>query len=317
MSFLKVAGISRTAIDGLAVNNISFTQRARQKIAIAGETGSGKSTLLKIVAGLLQPDAGGVWLMGERVDGRNVLVPGHPDIAYLGQDFELPRSLRVEQVIDYASQPLTRSVHLAEICKISHVLRRRTNELSGGERQRVAIARLLARAPKLLLLDEPYTNLDRIHKEILKSVINDVGRRLDISCTIISHEPYELLSWPDTLIVLRRGKIVQQGHPKQLYRSPRSAYVASMLGTYTLLNETTTSFDKYFREYGITGNRFVRPESFFLSDAGVPGTIRTIRFLGSYYEVDVDCGDVMVTVFSLDEHLEAGQPVRVALAPLA
>ncbi|HTF22251.1 MAG TPA: ATP-binding cassette domain-containing protein, partial [Chryseolinea sp.] len=144
MSFLQVSNVSKSGIDGLILDGISFQQRRRQKIAIAGETGSGKSSLLKIIGGLLQPDSGTVSFEGHRVDGRDVLVPGHPHIAYLAQDFELPKSLRVEQVLEYArKQSPAEQAHLYEICHIEHLLKRRTHELSGGERQRVAVARLL------------------------------------------------------------------------------------------------------------------------------------------------------------------------------
>lgn len=311
MSFLQITSVSKEGIDGRILDDISFQQRRHQKIAIAGETGSGKSSLLKIIAGLVQPDSGSVWFEGERVDGRDALVPGHPHIAYLAQDFDLPKSLRVEQVLEYArKQTSTEQKHLYEICHIEHLLKRRTNELSGGERQRVAIARLLIGSPRLLLLDEPYTNLDRIHKLLLKRVIDEVSR-LGISCMMISHEPQELLSWAESLIILRHGKMVQRGSPQSIYHAPRNAYVASLLGTYTSMSERTPGFGEYFGR--ATVSRFVRPESLHLGDQGVPGKVLDVKFLGSYYEVEVLCGQLVVTVMELNDTVKVGDEVHVEL----
>lgn len=316
MSFLQVSGISKLGIDGTILNGVSFQQRQGQKIAIAGETGSGKSTLLKIIAGLQQPDAGAIWFEGSRVDGRDVLVPGHPDIAYLAQDFELPKSLRVEQVLEYARrQSLQELSHLHEVCHIQHLLKRRTNELSGGERQRVAVARLLTGMPRLLLLDEPYTNLDPIHRLLLKKVLEEISR-LGITCMMISHEPQELLSWADSLIIMRRGRIAQRGSPQHVYHLPRSAYVAALLGTYSALSEHTPGFGEIFKNNNAKGTRFVRPEAFRLSETGVKGVIKDKKFLGSHYELVVECDGVVVTVFDLQGNVVSGERVHVSLEQL-
>lgn len=316
MSFLQVSDVSKDGIDGIIIDGISFQQRRQQKIAIAGETGSGKSSLLKIIGGLLQPDSGAVYFEGHRVDGRDALVPGHPHIAYLAQDFDLPKSLRVEQVLEYARKlSPAEQTHLYQICHIEHLLKRRTNELSGGERQRVAVARLLIAMPRLLLLDEPYTNLDRIHKMLLKRVIAEVSR-MGIACMMISHEPQELLSWADSLIILRHGKMVQRGSPQHIYHSPRNAYVASLLGTYTPMSERTPGFGEYFKTTNVTGTRFVRPESLQLSNQGVRGKVIAVRFLGTHYEVEVLCGDLIVVVMELNSTMKVGDEVHVELREL-
>lgn len=313
MSFLQVSGISKQGIDGPILNGVSFQQRQGQKIAIAGETGSGKSTLLKIIAGLQQPDAGAIWFEGSRVDGRDVLVPGHPDIAYLAQDFELPKSLRVEQVLEYARKQTQQELsHLHEVCHIQHLLKRRTNELSGGERQRVAVARLLTGMPRLLLLDEPYTNLDRIHRLLLKQVLEEISR-LGITCMMISHEPQELLSWADSLIIMRRGRIAQRGTPQHVYHTPRSAYVAALLGTYNVLSEHTPGFGDMLKNNNVQGTRFVRPEALRLAETGVAGVIEDKKFLGSHYEIIVNCDGVTVTVFDLRGRHHPGERVHVCL----
>src|SRR5580692_2230502 len=176
MDLLQVVGVSKgmgaPTPRGLApeggLSGISFVQQKGQKLALAGATGSGKSTLLKMIAGLLQPDEGEIWLDGQRVRGPlETLVPGHPGVAYLSQHFELWNNYRVGEILSYANDLSDEEAGtLYEMCRIDRLLGRRTDQLSGGERQRIALARLLVKPPRLLLLDEPYSNLDRIHKEI-------------------------------------------------------------------------------------------------------------------------------------------------------
>ena len=145
MKFLTVSDISKKGLGNFKLQAITFSQRKNQKIAIAGETGSGKSTLLKIIAGMEQADSGEVLFKEQRVKGpEENLVPGHQGIAYLSQDFELPKFLRVEQVLAYSNNLSKEEANnLFAVCEISHLLGRKTDELSGGERQRIALAKLL------------------------------------------------------------------------------------------------------------------------------------------------------------------------------
>ena len=238
MDLLTVSGISKRNGDVFAVEGISFEQKPLQKIAIAGETGSGKSTLLKIIAGLVQPDTGTVLFEQQRVLGPNEkLMPGHEGIAYLSQHFELHNHYRIEEILDFENRlPDEQANTLYEVCRISHLRHRWTHELSGGERQRISLARLLITSPRLLLLDEPFSNLDMIHKSILKSVIHDIGELMNITCILISHEPLDTLSWADEILVMRNGHIIQQGSPENIYHHPVDTYIAGLFGKYNLLD---------------------------------------------------------------------------------
>ncbi|HVV04925.1 MAG TPA: ABC transporter ATP-binding protein, partial [Puia sp.] len=244
------------------------------KMAVAGETGSGKTSLLKTIAGLMP--GGRVFFEGQRVLGPlEKLIPGHPGIAYLSQQFELPQHLRIEQVLEYANElPEEEARELFRVCQIDHLMKRKTHQLSGGERQRIALAKLLIASPRLLLLDEPFSNLDMIHKEVLKSVIRDIGRKLDITCMLVSHDPLDTLSWADEILVLRDGKVVQQGPPMQVYQAPVDEYVAGLFGKYNLID-----------------GRIVRPEQIALFSTMQPGALRgrieTVSFWGSFYETVV------------------------------
>ncbi|MBL0744347.1 ABC transporter ATP-binding protein [Chryseolinea lacunae] len=301
MAFLEVSGIYKQRDDGHVLRNISFSLGQFQKIAIAGETGSGKSTLLKAIAGLNQPDAGEIFFEGVRVLGAGEkLVAGHPAIAYLSQHFELPKSLRIEQVLHYASKLSDDDAQrLYDVCQITHLLGRKTDQLSGGERQRVALAKLLITSPKLLLMDEPFSNLDMAHKTTLKAVVDDIGHRLGISCMLVSHDPDDTLPWADSIIVIRDGEIVQQGSPHEVYHAPINEYVAALFGKYFIL---TPSLAKAFGHASDEG-RFVRPEEFQVSREGrlgQPGVVSAVHYFGSHYELDVAVAGQLLTVRGKD-----------------
>lgn len=265
----------------VALGGINFIQAKGRKIAVAGETGSGKTTLLKVIGGLAQPDKGEVLFEGQRVPGpAEKLIPGHPGIAYLSQEFELPQHLRVEQVLEYANElPEADARTLFKVCRIDHLMKRRTRQLSGGERQRIALAKLLIGSPRLLLLDEPFSNLDMTHKEILKSVIRDLGQRLEITCVLVSHDPLDTLSWADEVLVIKEGRVVQQGTPQEIYKQPVNEYVAGLFGKYNLL------------EAGNGKRLFVRPEQFKIGKKAFPaamkGKVKAVSFWGGYYEIEV------------------------------
>lgn len=290
MTLLKVSEVGKQIEDAWIVKDISFVQAKNQKIVIAGETGSGKSTLLKMIGGLVQPDAGSILFENKVVEGPNEkLVAGHSEIAYLSQHFELPKFLRVEQVLQYANSLSAReSSSIYTICQINHLLQRKTDQLSGGEKQRIAIARLLISKPKLLLLDEPFSNLDMVLRDILKSVIDNITRKLRITCMLVSHDPVDSLSWADEIIVMKDGKLVQQGTPEAIYRKPVSEYVAGLFGNYNLLSPAMI---KSLNVNPKKAKRIVRPEEVRIKKLKkknrTSGLVTGIHFLGTHYEVEL------------------------------
>jgi len=320
MSFLNVEAICRRVSKDIELKNIHFIQQQFQKIAIAGETGSGKSSLLKIVAGLLQPTSGKVLFEDKRVIGPDEkLIPGHPGICYLSQHFELPNYLTVEQVLSYANNLTDEEAFtLFNICHISHLLSRRTDQLSGGERQRIALAKLLITSPKLLLLDEPFSNLDMIHKNVLKSVISDISEKLNITCMLVSHEPADTLSWADEILVMKDGQVVQQGSPEHIYARPVNEYVAGLFGNYNLLSLAQAEAFSHFHEIDLNGSDlFIRPEKIRMveNEQAVKGSIKKIRFFGGFKEVDITCSGSILTIKTTDETASEGSDVYLALNP--
>ena len=311
---LQVTAVGYEREGRWALRSIDFSQKLLQNIAIAGETGSGKSTLLKIIAGLEQPTSGQILFNGKKVIGpADQLVPGHPKIAYLSQQFELPKFLRVEQILEYANSLNDQAAaRIFSICKINHLLSRKTNEISGGERQRIAIARLLIQKPKLLLLDEPFSNLDMVMKQTLKAIINDIGKRLKITCILISHDPQDTLSWADHILVLREGKLVQQGSPKKIYKRPINTYVAGLFGVFSELNKTM------IEKFGIVTDAksiISRPEDFRIVQPGestVEGTIETINYFGASRLLTVKVGKEPIYIRTTYERLREGDTIFLA-----
>ncbi|WP_242929317.1 ABC transporter ATP-binding protein [Pontibacter vulgaris] len=302
MNLLEVSGIRVEENNTVVLQDINFSQKEFQKIAIAGETGSGKSTLLQTIAGLVEPVAGKVVFDNETVIGpAEKLVPGHPGISYLSQHFELPPFLRVEQILKYANTlPTGEAEKLYELCHINHLMLRKTNQLSGGEKQRIALARLLLSQPRLLLLDEPFSNLDMVHKSTLKTVIQAIGEELDITCILISHDPLDTLSWADEIMVMKDGQIIQKGNPEQIYRKPVNTYAAGLFGNYNLIPASKANTLAVLP--GIKPDSkaiLIRPESFKLTadtKNTLTGLVQKVKFYGSYHELEVLVSDVTVSI---------------------
>jgi ABC-type sugar transport system ATPase subunit len=291
---------------------------------------------------LTQPDAGEVLFEGQRVKGPyETLIPGHPGIAYLSQHFELRNSYRVEEVLEYANKLSEEEAGaLYEVCQISHLLKRRTDQLSGGERQRIAMARLLVTSPRLLLLDEPYSNLDLIHKSILKSVVRDIGERLQITCMLVSHDPLDTLPWADEIFVMKEGQILQRGAPGQIYRKPVNTYAAGLFGTYNLISpgpQPKTFLGLPVLEMGMNGKSlFLRPEDLKIKPRGSQvtgqggstsiadlvaltnsitqkGIVNKVTFFGSYYELEVLLWGNRLTVRTGEANLMEGDTVTISI----
>jgi len=319
MKLLTVSGISKQAGNELVLRDVSFSQQQFHKIAIAGETGSGKSTLLKIIAGFVQPESGEVRFKDERVLGpEEKLIPGHKGIACLSQHFELRNNYRVEELLEMANKIADEEAELIfEVCQIKHLLKRGTDQLSGGEKQRIATARLLVASPELLLLDEPYSNLDMVHKKVLKSVINDISEKLKITCIMVSHDPFDTLSWADEILVMKDGEIIQTGTPIQVYRQPVNGYVAGLFGGYNILSPQMAVDFSVAAERTADRKIFTRPEDFKIvsnEQQAVIGEVNRIMFFGSYYEIELMVDESLITVKTGEGGFVKGDLLYVSLS---
>jgi ABC-type sugar transport system ATPase subunit len=318
MAWLSVQEVEKTIASRKVLLPTSMEAEQFQKIAIAGETGAGKSTLVKMIGGILQADKGQIYFEGKRVLGPDEqLLPGHKGIAYLSQHFELHNNYLVEEQIDYGNElPAHELRQLVEVCQIGHLMKRKTNSgLSGGERQRIVLAKLLATKPKLLLLDEPFSNLDAPHKQIIREVIHDMGQRLGISIIMVSHDAGDMLSWADRIIVMQDGQIVQQDGPQNIYNNPASPYVAGLFGAFNLLDKNMAL------SLGLvnadTGHHWLsRPEDFYITsnrENSIECVVRSIQYFGSYWMVTVQHGDEHLRIRCNELRVETGLIVSVAM----
>ncbi|MDW3211831.1 MAG: ABC transporter ATP-binding protein [Reichenbachiella sp.] len=263
-----------------ALTNISTIIETGKVTYILGESGSGKSTLLKIIAGLEDLDSGQILVDEEEITGPSQnLVPGYDHLAYVPQDFKLQQFWTVrdnigKKISHYpAEEKEARIEELLEVCKLESYADRFPRELSGGQQQRIAMAAAVADEPEIVLLDEPFSNLDLPMKTEVRKEIIDMLRKLDITVLLVSHDPAEALAVADHIIILNQGNIEQVGHPVEVYQNPKSQYAAKFLGP---INEIQIGKSK----------QLVRPESIIIHSEGeYSALVQDCIFMGMHYHV--------------------------------
>ena len=217
------------------------------------------------------------------------------------------------EAVNQLSDNLATAIY--EICRITHLLNRKTTALSGGERQRVVLAKQLVTSPKLLLLDEPYSNLDGIHKNITRSVIRDISAKLNITCIMVLHDAPDLLSWADRVLVLKDGEMIQEGSPQQIYYQPVNEYCAALFGDYTLLNPQHPAIDITTGHF-IDGKLLCRPEQFSIEmSAEGNAVVDEILFAGSYYTIVLQSENELIRARTTHHTLDKGDRVNLRFIP--
>ncbi|WP_298262784.1 ABC transporter ATP-binding protein [uncultured Lutibacter sp.] len=230
---LKVDKVSFGYTLNEVIKNISFKANKGDYIAIVGESGCGKSTLLEIIYGLLHIDKGAVYWNENKLLGPNFyLIPGEEFMKYLPQDFDLMPYITVEENVGKNISSLdpnkqNRILELLKVVDMTDFLKTKVKNLSGGQKQRIAIAKVLAKEPEVLLLDEPFSHIDNFRKNKLRRSLFKYLKSKNILCIVATHDTTDALSFADEILVIRNGKVVAQGTPEQLYNQPKSAYVAS------------------------------------------------------------------------------------------
>jgi len=233
---LKVSNISFQYTPKKEIlSNISFTLNAGQHLCIMGESGSGKSTLLKAVYGLLDLKDGTVFWKGQQVLGPSFhLVPGMDFFKYVAQDFDLMPYTSVAENIGkflsrfYPEEKERRTNELLAVIEMSDFAYEKVKTLSGGQQQRVAIARALAKEPELILLDEPFGQIDNFKKNSLRRKLFSYLKEKHISCIVATHDGDDALSFADNMMVLKNKQVVANDSPRSLYKNPPEQYVAAL-----------------------------------------------------------------------------------------
>jgi iron(III) transport system ATP-binding protein len=319
MFLLEVREVAKNHAGGDYANTISFALPKGQKLAIAGETGSGKTTLLKVIAGLLEPNTGSVHFNGERIlMPSEQLIPGHPKIAFLSQHFELRNNYRVEELLDMARKiPEARANHIYKICRIEHLLTRKTNQISGGEKQRIVLAKLLTTEPSLLLLDEPFSNLDKMHKQIMQVVIADIATHFDTTCILVSHDAADLLPWANRMLLIKDGAIIRDDKPATIFYNPQTIYEAELLGTCNCISaDQFPAIKRLIPDATKEQMLFIRPSQLSLQNytgIGLECIVTGIAFCGSHYLIKVQIDELSIQVGSFNADYEIGGAYQVFL----
>jgi multiple sugar transport system ATP-binding protein len=225
------------------VKDVSFNINKGEIVAILGESGSGKSTLLKCIYGLLKVDAGQILFHGERVLGPDEqLIPGHKEMKMVTQDFSLNIYAKVyDNIASMLSNTdvkgkQEKTFEMMQHLNIEQLKDKKIIELSGGEQQRVAIAKALISNTSLLLLDEPFSQVDAILKNQLRADIKRIVADTGVTVMMVSHDPADGLFLADQLLLIKDGQLLQKGAPAQVYNHPEDVYTARLLGNANVLS---------------------------------------------------------------------------------
>ena len=265
MTVLNIKGVNKSyKLDHKHVfSNLNFTLEKGEICAIIGESGTGKSTLLKLIAGLETSDSGTIAIDGKIVENSsNFIVAEERGIGFVFQDFALFPHMSIKKNIGYG---LAKS--LDKTARVSGILRmvglesygdRYPDELSGGEQQRIALARALAPNPKLLLLDEPFSNLDTALKSQIRNELFEIIKATGISCIFVTHDVNDAILLADKIAVLDQGKVIQMGTPKELFDQPSTPTVARFFGDINIFNRE--EFQKFQIEFEKADFYGIRPQ---------------------------------------------------------
>lgn len=303
----------------VAVDHVSFSVNEGEITSIIGESGSGKSTLLKLIYGLLEPQSGSIryrgWLVPTRKDK---LIPGHPAMKLVSQGFD-DLNLYAKVWDNVASQlsntnlqrKQDKTQEVLEKLNIAHLANQRVADLSGGEKQRVAISRALINEPEVLLMDEPFNQVDAAFRDNLQQDIKQIVKETGLTVILISHDPAEVLSLSDRLMVMKKGKIVDQGSPEELYYHPTHSYTAQLLAKSNLLSPEQAAI------LGIqTTQQIAIHQEWIKVQRNASGSlqIKDVRFRGFYNELTV--GNDQLSLHLIDHPISAierGTTVEIAI----
>jgi iron(III) transport system ATP-binding protein len=237
-SMIRLDGVTKRFGDATAVDDASLCVARGEVVALLGPSGCGKTTLLRLVAGFERPDRGSIEVDRRIVAGSAWVAPEARRVGMVFQDYALFPHLTVAANVGFGlprRQRAKRVPELLALARLQGLERRYPHELSGGQQQRVALARALAPAPELVLLDEPWSNVDPFLRESLRAEVNDIIRPLGVTVLLVTHDREEAFSLADRIALMRDGTIVQEGTAEQLYFAPASRWAAEFVGAANVL----------------------------------------------------------------------------------
>jgi putative spermidine/putrescine transport system ATP-binding protein len=240
--FLHLRNIKKSYASGfVAISDLSISLEKGSMLGLLGPSGCGKTTALRMIAGLLPPTAGSI-----HIDGINVtaLPPHRRDIGLVFQSYALFPHMTVAENVAFGlkmrgidkEQARDRVKKALDMVRMGHLFERKPRELSGGQQQRVALARALVIEPRLLLLDEPLSNLDAKLRDEMRFEIREIQQRLGITTVLVTHDQVEALTMCDQVAVMNAGEIAQIGSPKEIYETPGSLFVSGFVGRSNMID---------------------------------------------------------------------------------
>lgn len=335
---LRCVGVTKRYFpSGAGAHDVSLEVTEGQILALVGPSGCGKTTLLRVIAGLESPDEGTIEVDGRTVTGHGVFVqPEYRSVGFVFQEYALFPHMTVESNIAYglprnAPDREQRVDELLDLVNLTDRRSRRPHEFSGGERQRVALARALAPSPRILLMDEPFSNLDPNLSARLQLEVREILREAGITVVFVTHDQEAALSMGDVIAVMDHGRIQQVGAPDMAFHRPVNRFVAAFLGEADFIPaEPAADESRVITELGeaeVSGawaqNRDVeldlmlRPEDLSIS-AAVTGNGRVLGriFGGAFYAytVELDSGLVCRALASHANVIEVGARVNLRIA---
>jgi iron(III) transport system ATP-binding protein len=238
--YLKIENISKIFEKERGVKNISFQLEKGELVSFLGPSGCGKTTLLNIIGGFVKNDSGSIYLEDKDI---TEYPPEKREIVTVFQNYALFPHMNVIDNVKYGlkyrgynkEEQIKLAKEYLKIVGLEGYEKNSVGELSGGQQQRVALARALVLQPKILLLDEPFSNLDAKLKIAMREEIKELQKRLGISMIFVTHDQEEALSISDRIVVMSNGEIVQIGKPEEIYYSPKNRYVAEFIGKINFL----------------------------------------------------------------------------------
>jgi ABC-type Fe3+/spermidine/putrescine transport system ATPase subunit len=286
---LDIQSISFSFTENPVIKNVSFTINKGENIAIIGESGCGKSTLLKLMYGLYDLNEGKIFYNEKPILGPKYnLIPGMPYMKYLAQDFDLSPFETVAENVGkflsngFANMKKLRVQELLEMVEMEQFSNVKAKFLSGGQQQRVALVRVLALEPEVILLDEPFSQIDAFRKNALRRNLFKYLKQKGITCIIATHDSTDALSFADEAIVMRNGEVIVKDNPAKIYEDPETKYVASLFGE---VNEVPTHLLLSYEDQ--THKTLVYPHQFkMVNESNLPVKIRKTYFRGNHYLIE-------------------------------
>ena len=304
--YLSLKNISKKYKDKEILKNISFDIKEGELVCILGPSGCGKTTILNIIGGFVSDYSGNVVLSNENI---NNIPPEKREIATVFQSYGLFTHKNVIDNVSYGLKLLKidkntrekRARDMLEKVGLAGYDKKKIKELSGGEQQRVAIARSMVLNPKLLLLDEPLSNLDVHLRDVMRKEIKRIQKQFGVTMIIVTHDQEDAFKLADRVIVINEGHIEQIGTPEELYKEPKNNFISSFIGENNIIDE----------------NLVIRPEEISIKlDSSGEGKVVDVTYLGATVEYLVEAPDgntLKVLTMSTAERFNNGDKVSIQI----